>query len=120
MTCMLSAVLVLALWLPSSGNAPIIVFSALYGFSSGAYVSMGPSIIAQISDVRQIGIRTGTMFGISAFAALVGSPIGGQLITRDGGGFSDLQIFCGVMLATGAVLFVAARYSQCGFQLKAI
>lgn len=119
-TCFASAILVLALWIPAHGNAAIIVFSALYGFTSGAYVSMGPSIIAQISDVRQIGVRTGTMFGIVSFAVLVGSPIGGALVTRDNGGYLCLQIFGGLMMAVGAVLFVVARWLLCGFQLKVI
>ncbi|KAJ5662477.1 MFS transporter asaE [Penicillium maclennaniae] len=36
----MSGILVLALWLPSRSNAPAIVFSALYGFGSGAFVSL--------------------------------------------------------------------------------
>lgn len=81
---------------------------------------MGPAIVAQISDVRQIGTRTGCLFGIISIAALIGSPIGGALVTRDNGGFRYLQIFCGVMLAAGATLFVAARTVQVGFKWKVI
>jgi len=71
-----SSIIVLALWLPSKGNIPIIIFAVLYGFSSGAFVSMLPSVVAQISDVRQIGVRTGTVFFIVSIAALTGTPIG--------------------------------------------
>ncbi|KAF6219295.1 hypothetical protein HO133_005120 [Letharia lupina] len=40
---------------------PYILFAAFYGFSSGAFVALAPALIAQISDIRQIGVRTGTM-----------------------------------------------------------
>ncbi|KAK4539674.1 hypothetical protein LTR36_010437 [Oleoguttula mirabilis] len=102
--CFFTGILVLAVWIPATGNAPIIVFTALYGFGSGAFVSLGPSIIAQISDVRQIGVRTGTWFAIISIAALISNPIGGVLITRWNGKYTGLQIFCGVMCLAGQVL----------------
>ncbi|TAQ89844.1 hypothetical protein B7494_g1805 [Chlorociboria aeruginascens] len=58
-TTAFSAIIVLALWLPTHGNTPIIIFTILYGFSSGAFVSMGPSLVAQISPIREIGPRDG-------------------------------------------------------------
>ena len=119
-TCTFSAVIVLALWLPSRGSIPIIIFSALYGFSSGAFVSLVPSLIAQISDVRQIGVRSGTLFACISVGALTGSPIGGVLVIRDNGSFSYLQIFCGLCMAIGSVLFLAAKWVQCGWAWKKI
>jgi MFS family permease len=119
-TTAFSAVLVLALWLPSKANAPIIVFCALYGFSSGAFVSMGPSLIAQISPIREIGVRSGTFFLCVAFAGLTGNPIGGALQAQDNGGFLYLQIFCGIAMAVGSALYVASRWVQCGWKLKVI
>ena len=113
-----SAILVLALWLPATTNAPIIVFAALYGFGSGAFVSMAPALIAQISDIRQIGIRTGTMFAIISVAALCGNPIGGALLAREGGGFLHLQIFTGIVMLVGSTGFVAARWSLVRWELK--
>lgn len=107
-----SAIIVLALWLPARANAPIIVFAALYGFGSGAFVSLAPALIAQISDVRQIGVRTGTLFAIVSVAALVGNPIGGALVTSSGpDAFTHLQIFAGVTLFAGAVVIGVARWA---------
>ena len=116
-TTFISAALVLALWLPSRGNVPIILFVAFYGFSSGAFVSLAPALIAQISDIRQIGVRTGTMFAITSVAALVGNPIGGALITEEHGEYTHLQIFCGIMMVAGACSYVAARSSLVGAKL---
>jgi MFS family permease len=119
-TTAFSAIIVLALWLPSIGNAPIIVFCVLYGFSSGAFVSMGPSLIAQISPIREIGVRSGTFFLCVALAGLTGNPIGGALQGQDNGGFKYLQIFCGVAMAVGSALYTASRWVQCGWKLKII
>ncbi|KAI9740137.1 MAG: hypothetical protein M1818_004888 [Claussenomyces sp. TS43310] len=42
----LTSILTLALWLPSRGNAPIIVYAILYGFASSAFISLVPAVIA--------------------------------------------------------------------------
>ncbi|KAH7369981.1 riboflavin transporter MCH5 [Rhexocercosporidium sp. MPI-PUGE-AT-0058] len=115
-----SAIIVLALWLPSSGNIPIIIFCVLYGFSSGAFVSMGPSLMAQISPIRELGTRNGTFFLCVAIGGLTGNPIGGALIGSDNGGFHHLQIFCGVTMAAGSLVYVADRWVQVGFKAKVI
>lgn len=115
-----SAVIVLAIWLPSYGNIPIIIFAALFGFSSGAFVSLAPSLVAQISDIREIGVRNGSLFAAISIAALTGSPIGGALVTADNGGFTYLQIFCGVTMSVGCVIYVASRAVQVGFGPKII
>lgn len=113
-----SAVVVLALWLPSTSNAPVIIFAVLYGFSSGSIVSLIPALVAQISDIRKIGVRNGTLFAIISVAALVGSPIGGALIAQANGSFLHLQIFCGVMLIVASTVFGLARYTLAGWSPK--
>jgi predicted MFS family arabinose efflux permease len=119
-TCLATAILVLGLWLPGRGNGPIIAFAALYGFTSGAYVSLAPSLVAQISDIRQIGVRSGSLFAIISVAALTGNPIGGVLVANEDGGFTSLQIFCGAVMALGSVGFIASRAVQVGFRLVKI
>lgn len=116
-----SGILVLALWLPSRSNATAIIFSALYGFGSGAFVSLAPALIAQISDVREVGVRNGTCFSIISFAALTGTPIGGALVPDVlHGSYMGLQIFCGVVMIAGATLFVMARVVVGGARLNKV
>ncbi|CAG8196482.1 unnamed protein product [Penicillium olsonii] len=120
-TTFFSAILVLALWLPARGNIPAIIFSALYGFGSGAFVSLAPACVAQISDLRQVGVRNGTFFAVISFAALTGTPIGGALVPDVlHGDYTHLQIFCGVVMITGACLFVLARGVIGGFKLQKV
>ena len=116
----LSSVLVLALWIPGTGNVPIILFACGYGFTTGAFVSLAPALIAQISDIREMGLRSGILFAVISVAGLSGNPIGGELLKRDNGGFLDAQVFCGVMLALGTVGFLLSRVSLKGWTLRVI
>lgn len=118
--CAFTAIIDYALWIPAKSNAPIIVFTALYGFGSGAFVSMSPALIAQITpDVSKIGVRTGTLFAIICVAALIGNPIGGAIVTAWSGRFTGLKLFCASMQAGGTMFLIFARISLSGFKLKA-
>lgn len=117
--CFFSGIIVLALWLPAKANTPLIMFAALYGLGSGAFVSLIPAVIAQISDIREIGLRIGTEFAVLSVAALVSNPIGGALITRDHGKFRYLQIWCGVILLAGSTMYIFARASLVGLKIRA-
>jgi hypothetical protein len=94
----ITTVLVLAIWIPASSNAGIVVFAAL----SGTIVSMAPALVAQISDVRRIGVRMGTMFTIMSIAVLISDPIAGALVVQDYGGYVKLQVFAGCMIVSSS------------------
>ncbi|PGH26608.1 hypothetical protein AJ80_01737 [Polytolypa hystricis UAMH7299] len=117
-TSAFSAIITLALWLPATSNAPILVYAVLYGFSSGAFVSLAPALVAQISDVRKIGVRTGTMFATVSIGALTGNPIGGALIPdHSHSSLWKMQLFGGMTMAAGAVFFILARVKVTGWTL---
>jgi MFS family permease len=109
MCCLLAGIVVLALGIPASGNAAFITFSALYGFASGAYVSLLPAQIAQISKVEQIGVRTGVTFSVVSIAGLVGNPIAGAIVDANNGAYWGLNVFSGVLLTSGALFFIFTR-----------
>lgn len=118
LTSLFSVIIVLALWLPSRSNAPAIVFTSLYGFSSGAAVSLAPALVAQISDLREIGVRSGTYFCIVSFAALTGMPIAGALLPDPlHGSYLKLEIFCGVVMFGGVVFYILAKGRISGWGL---
>lgn len=113
-----SGIIVLALWLPGRGNATAIVFSALYGFSSGAFSSLAPASIAQISDIREVGVRNGTFFAIISLGVLTGTPIGGSLVPDAmHGSYLKLQLFCGVVMFAGSGCYLMARVRLGGLNL---
>ncbi len=113
-----SSIMVLALWLPASGTGAAIAFALLFGFSSGGIVSLAPTLVASISDVRQIGVRTGVFFSVVAIAVLIGSPIGGQLISQDNGKFRTMQGFAGGMMMAGTICYALLRWRLGGLSLR--
>jgi MFS family permease len=113
----LTSIITLALWIPGYGTAAVVIFAVIFGFSSGCIVSLAPTLIAHLSDVTKIGTRTGTMFSIVAIAVLIGSPIGGQLIIADNGGYVKMQIFSGVLMIVGSVFFLVLRVLVGGWSL---
>ncbi|KAH6686659.1 riboflavin transporter MCH5 [Plectosphaerella plurivora] len=117
---LLSAIVTLGLWIPGKNNASIIAYMVVFGFSSGGFISLAPALVAQISDIRQIGIRTGVVFAIQSFGALTGSPIGGAIVAAQGGSYLGLQLFCGITMVASASVLCYARYRQAGFDLKKV
>lgn len=112
-----SGVLVLALWLPGTSNAAVIVFAALYGFGSGAFVTVCPVLIAQISPIQEIGMRNGMQFGVLAIPALISNPIGGAFIANNDGHYTHLKIWSGVVLLVGGSMYGATRVMLAGPKL---
>ncbi|KAL7804778.1 major facilitator superfamily domain-containing protein [Trichoderma aethiopicum] len=106
---LLSTLLVFGVWLPGHSHATAMVFAAMFGLSTGTYTAVSPALVAQISDIREIGLRSGAMYATMSVAALTGSPIGGALITAAGGGYWKLQVFTGIMIAVGTAFYGAAR-----------
>ncbi|KAI0109240.1 major facilitator superfamily domain-containing protein [Nemania sp. FL0031] len=104
----LSGIITLALWIPGSKNtAAIIVYGGIFGFSSGGIISLLPACMAQISDIREIGTRNGVNLFFAAVGALTGSPIGGAI--SGGKHYLGLQLFTGITMLAGSLLYVVAR-----------
>ena len=111
-----TTILILALWIPASSNAALIVFAVLFGFASGAGIGLTPALVAQVSNVREIGIRQGALMFIASYAALTGSPIAGAILKDTRGDYKYPAAFCGVSCAIGVVFFIACRIHLAGFK----
>ncbi|KAM0245450.1 hypothetical protein ACHAP5_005406 [Fusarium lateritium] len=112
----ISALFCFCVWIPVKDTAGIVVFAIIFGFSSGGYISLVPALVAQLSDIRQIGTRVGAAFAIASFGALTGSPIAGAIVSSQGDDYLGLQLFCGCAMMAGCVAFFVARYVQVGFK----
>lgn len=100
----------LAIWIPGRGNAATICFAAFFGFFSGGYVSLTPAVSAELSPLRDVGLRGGMLYFFISLGVLAGSPIGGALIDADNGKYLDLKIFAGTVMCAGAALTVALHF----------
>jgi MFS family permease len=119
----LGALINVCFWLPSTvmplghTNALIIVFTILYGFASGCIFSIIPALIAKISpDLRKLGVRTGSLYAISATGVLIGSPIAGVIASGKGNGFLGLTLFSGVLLTIGTFFVICSRVKLTGLK----
>jgi MFS family permease len=118
LTTFLSSVFVLGVWIPASSTVVLVVFVVLIGFTNGAYVALVSALVAQISDLKQIGTRNGSNWFMYGVGALIGTPVAGALIQQDRGGYLYLQIFSGVAMFVSASLFVLSRTVQVGLSWK--
>ncbi|KAL9470822.1 hypothetical protein ACSS6W_008763 [Trichoderma asperelloides] len=85
----------------------LLVFAILYGFVSGAVVSLPSAIVASLTpDMKLGGTWMGQSFFLAALGILIGSPIAGTIINVPENKFSDGFIF-------SATLIMAAGMSYC-------
>ncbi|KAH7915578.1 MFS general substrate transporter [Hygrophoropsis aurantiaca] len=89
-----------------------VAFGILYGFFSGAFVSIITPAAASFSrDLNEIGIRIGITSFIIGFALLTGTPIAGALVAYDGEyvWYRPL-VFATVVVLAGAAFLAASRH----------
>lgn len=108
MTCML---FLFSLWYtaPYQGEAMITGFTVLFGFWSGAAISLTPVCIGQVCETRDYGKRTGTTYFISSVGSLIGIPLAGIILNADGGAYGGLIILAGATYAASGLTFMVAR-----------
>ncbi|WWC89326.1 uncharacterized protein L201_004247 [Kwoniella dendrophila CBS 6074] len=95
----------------ASSVGGLIVVAILYGFFSGAYVSlMVPSLMAFAKNFNEIGSRSGYGMMIFSLAALTGTPIQGALLDKYG--FYAPTVFTGICILVGAAFMLLSTRLQ--------
>ncbi|KAG0152629.1 hypothetical protein PDIDSM_1109 [Penicillium digitatum] len=115
----LSAILVLALWIPARGNGALITFATLFGITSGAIIGLGPILIVSISPMNELGFRMGTVLAFAAVGTLTSPPIGGAIAADSGGSYTYTCVFSGVSLILGTIGLAALRVRLSGWGIAA-
>lgn len=104
------AVIVLALWLTAGQNGDaLMAFAVLYGFWSGAIISLTPVCVGAVCATEDYGKRNGTAFFVASFGVLVGVPIGGTILQQSEGDYRWLIVFGGSLYAISCLTFGLAR-----------
>ncbi|KAJ5089633.1 hypothetical protein N7532_008317 [Penicillium argentinense] len=119
LTSFICTILTLALWLKAGDKmASIVCYAVLFGFWSGAAISLTPVCISQVCATQDYGKRNGTTFTIVSIGTLTGIPIAGVIQERDGGGgYGGLIVFGGVLYFAATVAFTLARGVCSGWKL---
>lgn len=119
---LLCSVVVLGLWLPIAPGQHelVIAFAILYGFFSGAAISLTPVCVGQMCRTEDYGKRLGTAFSVASIGALIGSPLAGSALDANDGSYFWLIIIAGAVYAAATVAFAVTRISATGWTLWAI
>lgn len=88
----------------------LLVFAILYGFVSGAVVSLPSAIVASLTpDMKLVGTWMGQSFFLAALGVLIGSPIAGTSINVPENKFSDGFIFSATLVMAAGVSYCLAK-----------
>ncbi|KAK8106852.1 uncharacterized protein PG998_008865 [Apiospora kogelbergensis] len=115
-TCLALAVLSFA-WMAIHGTADLIVWTIIYGFFSGTFLTLPFSTVVTLSPhMGVVGVRMGMACAIGSLGLLVGTPLAGAILTH---GWSALQAFGGATLLIATIAMSAARISKVGWHATA-
>ena len=108
--CGICAAILSFAWLGITNASGLWVFSVLYGFFSGAIVSLPATVVALLSpDLSLVGTRMGMSFTFAGFGFLIGNPIAGALLNIPQGKFRGAQAFSAATTLAGAAAFLLVR-----------
>ena len=115
----------MGLWLPATLiHTPNIIrsmaisFTLLFGFASGANISLTPVCVGQLCKTDEYGRYYATCYTLVSFGTLTGIPIAGMLLKACGGGYLGVVIFTSVCYIFGTIAFIAGRAAEVGWRLK--
>lgn len=120
-TSLCCGALVLGLWLTAGGDGVrIMSFAALFGFWSGAAISLSPVCVSRVCRIEDYGKSNGITYFVASFGALVGIPIAGALVKDEGAGagsYRALILFGGMAYMLAFAAFCVARGVAGGWKL---
>jgi len=100
-------------WIGIDSVAAIGVFAILYGFFAGAFISLIPPVIVELTpDLTVVGTWLGMSLFVAAFGLLIGTPIAGSLVNIEKKQFVAAQGFTGGVILLGALLMLMALIIQ--------
>ncbi|KIJ60310.1 hypothetical protein HYDPIDRAFT_99022 [Hydnomerulius pinastri MD-312] len=98
----------LVLWMFGRNLAAMAIFATIYGFLSGAFVSVVTPCVAQISEIGEIGTRIGALYTFISIPSLFGGPIAGALLQQQGS-FTASIALAGSTMILGSVFLLASK-----------
>lgn len=120
----LCLVTIKGLWLPAAlASSPeskeglLICFALLFGFASGSNITLAPVCVGQLCRTKDYGRYFATSYTVVGIGSLVGIPIAGEILRRNGDIYIGLIAFCATSYACGLVFFIWARIRVVGWGL---
>ncbi|KAG0373163.1 hypothetical protein BGX24_012053 [Mortierella sp. AD032] len=103
---------ILVVWMLAGTSVVMMtIFCIIYGFFSGSFVAIVPTVAAHLCGISRLASMTGIVYGGIAVGTLVGSPVGGALLDLSQGvNYRPLQLWAGLVMAVGVVLTVVLKF----------
>ncbi|RDW62414.1 MFS transporter-3 [Coleophoma cylindrospora] len=108
--CALSGISIFAIWIPTTHSSIAIGFAIMFGFTSGAFISLSGALPIEVSPPPEIGYRLGLVLLSISIPALTLAPIGGAILQSSANGWLNVKIFGGVMCLAGSAIVLASRW----------
>ncbi|KAJ0426852.1 major facilitator superfamily domain-containing protein [Aspergillus carlsbadensis] len=123
--CLMCSLLTLILWLCGDLLAPnnlglVISYAVLFGFFSGAAISLAPVCISQVCEIEDYGKRVGTTWTLVSFGTLIAIPVAGAIQEHNAGLYYGLIVFGGVLYLSAGVAFAVSRGICRGWKVMTI
>ncbi|KAL1743668.1 major facilitator superfamily domain-containing protein [Schizophyllum fasciatum] len=93
-----------------SAPAPIMALAAVYGFLSGAFISVVTPCVARLSPAGRVGARVGVLYSAISVPSLLAGPVAGALLRQGGGSYTSMMLYAGVVVICGSALVAGARF----------
>ena len=108
--CVTITAIVIFTLVPIYNKGGTVVFCFIFGFFSGTFVSLPPTVFVRLSDDNRslIGTRLGMGIGIASLGALAGTPIAGAILNHKG--FNSVWYFSGGVIMGCALLVCITRF----------
>jgi MFS family permease len=108
----------LVCWIFANSFGVLIVFVLIYGFSSGAYISILPALTSELFSVYNIASVNGLLYASSAIPNLVGTPIASTILSsHTSGGVADFVpviLYAGITPLAACIGILTLKYLVSG------
>jgi MFS family permease len=125
----------LAIWLPaavlsapssstttitaSSATKPLVLsYALLFGFASGANISLTPVCVGQLCATAEYGRYYASCYVVVSAGTLTGIPIAGALMQACGGEYYGVVVFTSACYLLSLGAFVGARVVRVGWRVR--
>ncbi|KAH6981536.1 monocarboxylate permease-like protein, mch4 [Ilyonectria sp. MPI-CAGE-AT-0026] len=111
-------VLIFCVWLTVDGDrAMTIAFAVLFGFWSGASISLAPVCVGQVCRTEDYGTRSGTAYTLASVGTLLEIPLAGAVLGGNDGSYKNLIIFAGTSYLSAFIVYFMGRVLLGGWKV---